>query len=166
MKFAYINKDPFHGSASFCQESFTKEDVETETLNLLVNFAHQLENANLMPPDSPTEPPSPKSSGAHPPDPEGCKAKHAGAPPLYLPPQPSADVVTDPMLAPASSKAAPSSYSRGSGFGKPLPGPVPDDVQSTKGRLVCTPDQMKQFLFGSQQKISDQSTSGSDVSCQ
>ena len=104
----------------------SKDAVVSETLDLLVNFAHAFEQEGVTLDDTSGDGPV-----------EGATRKAA------------------PPLAPAMSKATATTVSAGSGitaaskFASQLPtAPPPDLGQSTRGRLVVDPNQMKQFLYG------------------
>lgn len=104
----------------------SKDAVVSETLDLLVNFAHAFEEDGVTLDDTSGDGPV-----------EGATPKAA------------------PPLAPAMSKATATTVSAGSGitaaskFASQLPtAPPPDLGQSTRGRLVVDPNQMKKFLYG------------------
>lgn len=104
----------------------SKDAVVSETLDLLVNFAHAFEQEGVTLDDTSGDGPV-----------EGATRKAA------------------PPLAPAMSKATATTVSAGSGitaaskFASQLPtAPPPDLGQSTRGRLVVDPNQMKKFLYG------------------
>lgn len=114
----------------------------------------------VIPDDAGTKPSTPTVA-------TGCKAKHTGAPPLepsmLQQSQPSSSSGVPPGvtgLAPHSSKAVSGSSHRERFHHHAVPGPVAPPKASTTGRLVCSPYEMKNFLYGTQQKISA-SSSGS-----
>ena len=99
-----------------------KDAVVSETLDLLVNFAHAFEQEDVTLDDTSGDGPV-----------EGATRKAA------------------PPLAPAMSKATATTVSAGSGItaaSKFATAPPPDLGQSTRGRLVVDPNQMKKFLYG------------------
>ena len=101
-----------------------------------MNFAYKMQMEGLMPdlPEENEAEPGSSSSGSAPL--VGSKAKSVGGPP------------PDPSLPPPLPKTPPAGHGK-SWQNHALPGPVPPALASTKGRLVCTPNEMKKFLYGS-----------------
>ena len=127
-----------------------------------MNFAHGLHEAELLP--AAEEPSSKSNVSTTTPDTgvgASSQAKFQGAPPTVLHPTPKC---TATSMSSQSVRITPRPP-----HGHELPGPVPP-VQggSTKNRLVCTPDQMKKFLYGLQPTStasSSQASSSGPVPC-
>ena len=128
-----------------------------EVLDLLVNFAKKLGDNGILGPEeeegsAPGSPSRPSSSTATP-NVVGCKAK--AAPPLQIPMQkgPTQPLLPTAKASPpmAAAMATPVSTSSG-GFAKGVPLPVENNYKQHK--LVVTPNEMKQFLYGTEQAVS------------
>lgn len=152
------------------QGAAAQNELETQALELLVNFAHKMEQEGLMPNLSEEVSGVQSNGSGAQPTVEGSKAKQAGAPPLQASMLSSPSTGSScslaqsgtPVMAPPPSQSLPRSLQQGS-LRHELPGPVPECLQSTKGRLVCTPEQMKKFLYGTQQKLSSTSSGSTSV---
>lgn len=141
------------------------EEFADQVLGLLVNFANQMDAQGLLPelPDDAEGskgPAVPKDAAPCP----GASAK-AGPP---LPPEALRATGCDGAEASSSSSGCqarpPPMMAPTSKFAPGLPSAPPDYGfgNNTKGRLVCHPEQMKQFLYGNTQKARGAAPSGSE----
>ena len=119
-----------------------------DVLDLLVTFAKKLDDSGVLQaeqePVSASASSSKASSTTAGPVVDGCKPK--AGPPLQIPMQKGT-----PTAAVAAAVATPVSTSS-DGFAKGLPMPVDGNYKQNK--LVVTPNEMKQFLYGSKQAAS------------
>ena len=122
------------------QGAAAQNELETQALELLVNFAHKMEQEGLMPNLSEEVSGVPSNGSGAQPTVEGSKAKQAGAPPLQASMLSSPSIGSScslaqsgtPVMAPPPSQSLPRSLQQGS-LRHELPGPVPECLQSTKG---------------------------------
>lgn len=141
------------------EEGKESDALQGDCLDFLVNFCTQVKDAGLLDEVFPeTEGKEPETESKEPKkNVDGAKPKVA--PPLKLdgsmkPPEPKGP---PPCL--ASSVKAQAAASSKHAFQLPS---VPEEPgASTQGRLVVTPNQMKQFLYGTQQQTNDSASSSS-----
>ena len=135
------------------------EPPAKDVLDFLVSFAKKLDDHGI--PDAEEQAGSTAASSSKPssatpmPTVDGCKPK--AAPPLQIPMQkappqlllPTAKA-SPPMAAAMANPVSTSS----AGFAKGVPLPVEENYNQCK--LVVTPNEMKQFLYGNEQRVSQQ----------
>ena len=159
------------------QDPLNEEELQKQTLDLLVNFAYRLQMDGLMP-DLPEQPPGEPSSGSgFLREVEGSKAKHPGAPLLEasmaMAPGPSPGICASSpasattvlpvqpdvgLLAPATPEVPPLRLQQHAS-----PKNYLVQFQKQWGRLTCTPDQVKKLLYCTKQKGSQASTGPSST---
>lgn len=159
------------------QDPLNEEELQKQTLDLLVNFAYRLQMDGLMP-DLPEQPPGEPSSGSgFLREVEGSKAKHPGAPLLEasmaMAPGPSPGICASSpasattvlpvqpdvgLLAPATPEVPPLRLQQHAS-----PKNYLVQFQKQWGRLTCTPDQVKKLLYCTKQKGSQASTGSSST---